>query len=494
MSPEEFQALPPSIQNKYFSPVERLRLGQHSCAEKRKKQHSKGIWLAPPTPGGIAQRPATSPGIRTQSLPSPEAHHTQLWVTNSNISEDQARWFVSLPEKARKQQFSREEQISLMIRCKKVLERASPELAKDVYRRCSGLARDSCSPDVAKQKPSTSAGSDDDDSKSFLDLDTISALTSETTQAKMEILTMYSRRRMSEAKLETVENASPLPQADPKVSINAKLKRKASLARRFSLTPLPLPPPTLAPPVPPVPPLPSFDSMRQFALSTRVPRNCTALSPPSSGATTTPESRPYQDKDARKQLREMLLSPEKFDEALEFGFSFSDDSACSNSATSDSFPFHQPPTPYGEYDDEDEEDGTQSVETLSPRTPTPTLTSEETHVTIKQTSFDSGVGMPLDHDCPPKTPSTRHPADSIRNREMTIHMTLTRRDLRSPEEERYSAQRQQTSGVEVEEADPLALEALSICDDPTGAHGAFSVHKGGRGEGLKRVWRMLRRS
>jgi hypothetical protein len=24
--------------------------------------------------------------------------------------------------------------------------------------------------------------------------------------------------------------------------------------------------------------------------------------------------------------------------------------------------------------------------------------------------------------------------------------------------------------------DPLALERLSICDDPTGAHGAFAIH------------------
>jgi hypothetical protein len=57
--------------------------------------------------------------------------------------------------------------------------------------------------------------------------------------------------------------------------------------------------------------------------------------------------------------------------------------------------------------------------------------------------------------------------DPLANREMTLRMTLTKPELRSTEEELY--------GWTNENADPLALEQLHLSDDMTGQNGAFAV-------------------
>ena len=85
-------------------------------------------------------------------------------------------------------------------------------------------------------------------------------------------------------------------------------------------------------------------------------------------------------------------------------------------------------------------------------------------------------------------------AGSIVDRESTIRMTLTPSDLRigTAEGEGYSHEPQYTAGA-AQKADLLALEPLSVCDDPTGAHGAFAVHDDENLKGLRRVWKTLKR-
>ena len=461
-----------------------MQIAQQAATQMRKRQSTKGSWLAPPTPTSPVH-PSTSAGTLSRSTPSPatESKFSLIQPGQNVITEDQARWFLTLPDKVRRQHFSREEQVSLMVRCKKVLEHASPELAADVYQRCLSLSSEDREPSFTKTRPSTAGGSRYDDGNSHVTFDTWLDISTDHVDWEMDVFGGYSRPDASTHTVAgTVDDMNlasiPPPPPEPKhVVFGAKPKRK-SFIRRHSLTPLPLPAPTLAPSVPPVPPLPSPDQVRHFALSAKQSRPSTEqvlglLEPPA-------ERRYYQDQDARFKLRSALASTEKFDEALAFGFSPTDERS-NSSSTDPSFPLQQPTL----YHSEQEDDDIKSIETLSPRTPT---YASEDQPAIKQPSFDSGFELPFTHMTRPKTSGSS-------NREMTIHMTLTRRDLRSPspEEQLYSAQRFQNTGVDVAKGDPLALEPLAVTEDATGAHGAFAVHDGVLPKGLKRVWKSLTR-
>jgi hypothetical protein len=373
-----------------------------------------------------------------------------------------------------------------MVRCKKVLEHVSPELDADVYQRYLSLSSEDREPPFTKARPSTAGGSKYDDRNSDVTFDTWLDISTENTDWEMDVFRGYSRpdapAHTVACTVDDMNLASiPPPPPEPKDVVFGDKPKRKSFIRRHSLTPLALPAPTLAPSVPPVPPLPSLDQVRHFALSAKQSRPSTEqvpglLEPPA-------ERRYYQDQDARFKLRNALASTEKFDEALAFGFSPTDERS-NSSSTDSSFPLQQPTL----YHSEQEDDDAKSIETLSPRTPT--YTSED-QPAIKQPSFDSVVELPFTHITRPKTSGSR--SGSIGNREMTIHMTLTRRGLRSqsPEEQLYSAQRFQNTGVDIAKDDPLALEPLALSEDSTGAHGAFAVHDSVLPKGLKRVWKSL---
>ena len=149
---------------KYFSPKERMHIAQQAAKQMRKRQSVKGSWLAPPTPTSPV-RPSTSAGTLSHSTPSliSESKVSLIQADQTVISEDQARWFLMLPDKVRKQHFSREEQVALMMRCKKALEHVSPEMAADVYRRILAVSREDRSPSFTKTRPSTSGETPFDD-------------------------------------------------------------------------------------------------------------------------------------------------------------------------------------------------------------------------------------------------------------------------------------------------------------------------------------------
>ena len=400
------------------------------------------------------------------------------------ITEEQARWFLALPDKFRKQHFSREEQVSLVVRCKKILEHVSPELAANVYQRCLSSSSEEREPLFIKTRPSTAGELRHDNGNDNFTFDTWLNISTENADWEMDEFSGYSRpdtpARTVACTVDDMSLASIRPPpAKPRYLVPDDNAKRKSLTRRHMLTPLPLPAPTLAPSAPPVPPLPSLDQVRHFALSAKQSRPSTeqipgVLEPPT-------ERKYYQDQDARFKLRSALASTAKFDEALAFGFSPTEERSSSTTSTDSSFPIQQPAL----YHSEQEDDDAKSMETRSPRTPT---YGSEDQTAIKQPSFDSDVEIPFTYLTRPTTASS-----SVSNREMTIHMTLTRRDLRSPspEEQLYSAQRFQNTGVDVAKDDPLALEPLAVTEDPTGAHGAFAVHDGVLPKGLKKVWRSL---
>jgi hypothetical protein len=420
-----------------------------------------------------------------------ESKVSLIQADQSVITENQARWFLMLPDKVRKQHFSREEQVALMVRCKKVLEQASLEMAADVYRRILNFSRENRTPSFIKTGPSTSG--EIDNGKSCLMFDTWSDFSTENADWEIDVFRRYSKEddpppppgSCTADEMVNMTSILPPPPEPNEETVPVDKPKRKSFMRMHSLTPLSLPAPTLAPPVPPVPRLPSMDQVRHFALSAKQARPSTEQAPDLLEA----PRKYYRDEDARSKLRSALASAEKFDQALAFGFSPTEDRTDSTS-TDSSLPLQQPGLYHSGQEDEDEGEDAQSMGTHSPRTPTPTYTSDH-QPAVKQPSFDSGVELPYTQTSRPKTSGS--PAASTHNREMTIHMTLTRRDLRSPspEEELYSVQRFQNTGVDVEQVDPLALEPLPVSDDVSGAHGAFAINDGALPKGLKRVWKSL---
>lgn len=383
-----------------------------------------------------------------------------------------------------------------MVRCKEIIEDTEAELAKEIsagsQQRCSSLSSlefnfnfdfdvdsdDDLRADRLSEDERASARQDSFDSIGS----GIDSMDMQATQHGPHVPADEAAPipHLDGNKLKTIPPPPPIPVDSPS---NFKPKRR-TLSRALSLTPLPLPPPTLAP----ARPMTSSEKNRRLSLSGRMPRHFIGMT--SSVPSPSPDTKFYQDADAREQLRKHL-SPQKFDEAIEFGFASNGKRTPSPAAANQSYSVQDPrlSSDAGEIEDDA---STSSLGTLSPRTPT---ASPDCHPTIKQTSFDSGIGLPMQSTTRPKTPHLRSLDGSVGSREMTIHMTLTRPELRvlTPGDGSSNLQRGDSLENNDEAVDPLALESITVCDDPTGAHGAFAVHDDPRANGLKRVWKTIRR-
>jgi len=204
----------------------------------------------------------------------------------------------------------------------------------------------------------------------------------------------------------------------------------------------------------------------------------------------------YQDRETRNKLREYLASPQKFDEAVEFGFpsnppiptpefnQFKGHVRSTSGNDAQTFLRDDTISFIDRYDEDSGEDGS-DLELDSPVTPgdanDDAFRSTGTHPLFS--SLDWRDIPPLDF----KFRQASFPQDPMANREMTLRMTLTRSDLRAPEEELYGWQ-------DASHDDPLALEELPpVTDDDTGAFGPFA-RKGNRNSGmLRRLFSMVKK-
>lgn len=453
--------------------MERLRIAQQSAAQQRKKQHRKQTWLSSTSSADLKSDSITIPEPRPSTSHSTKRRQTGPQVDQDSVTREQAEWFATLPEKARRQHFSLEEQVRLTKRCEGAF--LPPEFAT-VLEPTETLLRKN----ITQQHrcPSQHASPSNAHLEHCPDSDATSSRTAKTIDADMAIFSLYTRRRASLAPAVTSLPPPPPPPLPSRVP--DKPKRK-SFSRALLLTPLVLPPPTLAP----IPPIPSPSTIRQRVVAARLSRPYVEPVPLASDEPS--EARYYQDPDARRQLRQYLASPQKFDEAIEFGFPSSDYVPPSSSDTDCSFPIQKTPSPCG--DDGDDA----SLDSSGPATPTEA--QEDRHRTIIQSaSLDSGIGLPsrLNMTGKAEDDSTFSLCGS---REMTLRMTLTRPELRLSEDKLQEHRRKQTETTGVEDAglDPLALGSLPVCDDHTGAHGAFAVQEDQQKKGFKRVWKSLRR-
>jgi hypothetical protein len=530
----------PHHRKKYFSSSERERIAQ------------QGLLTAPP-----AQEHTR---VRSRSRkPTPEPSHTSTlpddWKPNSDrkvkqsmtssllrprrryhpqpnaelnqqqptVSQDQAAWFLALPDKVKRQHFSKEEQVLLAQRCEIVLgskaAKVKQESTQEFVRRRL-LEFDFLSDSTPRAKPKKKESAQDfcrrqlfeqseggpgakrrrrlsaPESTAFGDQgleDSKSVAASEAVDDSegdrmSSILNLYTRRH-------SVATTSE-PVTAPPIVAPAQIR---SFRKSFMLRPLPLPAPVLAPL-----PSPTFlkDTSNDQQRLTKQRRRPAPLvvTPPEMSA----EAKHYKDPEMRRTLRAMS-SPELFDEAIEFGFPppaseppqsanqrsrFSMETAhfdrtssltsSSTAETRDSQFSKCPATPDGPGDFLISPHCTSLR--LSPtnqkQSPTPPV-----HRRAHTADIPTIGGPTFGHS---RTPSSL-------NREMTLRLTLTRPLLRSSETDPNAMRK--PSLIEplhrgAFERDPLALESIYICDDPTGAQGAFAVPESSQQrKGIKSAFR-----
>jgi hypothetical protein len=198
-------------------------------------------------------------------------------------------------------------------------------------------------------------------------------------------------------------------------------------------------------------------------------------------AATDPEAVYYRNPEARHKLRQYLASPQRFDEALTFGFpsetqpdtphtyNYRTASANTHYDTSSSYMETPELEDYKSYD-------TSDTGTESPATPADADFSWRASKFNRVSIFGS-----LDTDSipsfdlkfaaeKPKPEPIAFIAPPLMNREMTLRMTLTRPDLRANEEEMYGYSRPTS------DEDPLALDQLPTpVEDMSGTRGAFAL-------------------
>lgn len=208
-----------------------------------------------------------------------------------------------------------------------------------------------------------------------------------------------------------------------------------------------------------------------------------------------PEATHYRDAETRKKLQ-FLASPQKFDEAVEFGFPSTggDDTLPSRyqlpQISTDARNFSRDMQSFlkddrisfledNDSDNKGLESDRESVADFdSPVTPSSVGMPFRYHGRKQSSTFSSSMesnGVPL-----------IHPVGGRLNREMTLRMTLTRPDLRADEEQLYGWQAQ---GPRPIKDDPFALEDLPLSDDMNGTKGPFYVKPKPHGNLVSRLFK-----
>ena len=398
------------------------------------------------------------PGRRESPRNFSYCHPTIIKPELDFVSEDEAKWFLNLPEKVRRQYLCAEEVEWLNRLCEH-----SDTVTTPLPTESSPLLKATQSSGqefhVARRR-----------SKS------LPALEIET--AKMKLQMQHASKRATRASSETHGFEQLRKSVDPPPPTSRENTQKL-VRRARTLTPLRLPAPTLAPMSSPS----RLPSQPARSVTSRLSRPFIDVIPglPS----TQEESEPlfYQDPHVRLQLRQYIESPIGLDEAIEFGFPAPILEPRYSSSTADSADRHRLQPDYLADDDAD------SLDTHGPSTPA-SSTRDYQHTLTESASFDSGLGRPL-----PLESRTTATADSLQfpmPREMTLRLTLTNPELRLAKDEEGLEQVEHTLRAKVCEGDPLALDDLLVCDDASGSQGVFAVPEARRRssrQGLRGIWK-----
>ena len=471
----------------FFSTKERLQLAHHGQSS--------------PCPTSTnPQRPASrrnsSTKKRTKSLLDP----FELPVQNNSrtprrksllrrlssakqtpVTSDTAALFASLPAAIRRKQFSREEQVLLASERHPVILDAADNLYNKHCRQTSFIER----PLTSLSRPATSYFPITRTQSSFLlDPDR------EDEEDGIRDDTMIEFDPASYKWLEE-EPHLDLRIDDYHASIAETARRQSELparrpfARNLSISNLSLRRSSISSQRPPQILTRSAHPSMYFSQAPTMPASPTAHRPrastrQSSISSVDPNAQHYQDPAARMKLRVYLASPSKFDEALEFGFPSAQDKSQEASGRPKTSPRLTDGSGRSLYTDDTPslsgDDGSSHVEreTLyDPRTP------DDAHFRQNRTSQKSSNDR---HSIRPhvlRGATEPYAQGTTLDREMTIHMTLTRPDLRSPQDSQFS--------TKTINAQPIEQSTLPSTNGPTSIWETMPEDQ----SKMKKLWKKL---
>jgi hypothetical protein len=403
-----------------------------------------------------------------------------------SVAKADAQFFLSLPEKVRRLQFSREEQVLLAVDPSfshppsTTTRQALPQPQTPEQQRFADFQFDFYDDFDSDQERGRSRRRRS--SASFSDVSPTRASPYRSQQERLQ------------------DSGSTLFHLDTMSPPSSRLALPAtSYKRTMSLTSLPIRHSTSSAPhlVDPPTSARASASWHQRAHSQSMSGRRSSHNPVPSAPVFDPEATHYRDPEARKKLRMYLASPQKFDEAVEFGFP----SQAGTDANANAKPvqYQLPPiaTDARNFsrdmqtflrddkvsfleDNEEEDKGLASdVDSVadidSPVTPSSVGQSFRYHTRQQSSNMSS-----LDSNGLPPI----HPMAGRLNREMTLRMTLTRSDLRADEDQLYGWQGQRGS-----KDDPFALEELHLSDDMNGTKSPFYVKPKSHGNLVSRLFK-----
>lgn len=439
--------------HQYFSSLERLRLAHDGAASPvhrstRSRTRStltattKSLWQ---TLEHLPSLPYIHPGHKRRT-----ASH----VAETLINPDTAAWFASLPSAVRRKHFTKEEQILFANERQNIILDAADELLQRQRRR-SLLDTDLIY--LSPSESSHSSGSSIRYSFETLpDIDQLAGFKEMASQQYLNSLKFLDTDHELDLRLDDyhtaiVETAQRQAAPPPRFSYRRNMSLSTMSLRRTSIS-SPTKSSSRAPSMylnrlqtPTTPQRPSFHHAPRASVSTMDMR-----------------ATHYQDPAARMKLRVYLASPSKFDEAVEFGFpsmtntpsKMSDRPMTSPRRTNESGrSFHSDDVPSLAGDDASSHDEAEAQ--TDPRTP-----DESEFRNIRRSQKSSG-----DHPStkPHVVRSEPYAHSNTLDREMTIHMTLTRPDLRAPTDTRPSSRHINSQPLEQAPLPPLDNSA-SIWD------------------------------
>ncbi|KKY38442.1 hypothetical protein UCDDA912_g01760 [Diaporthe ampelina] len=419
---------------RYFSTLERLRFAQESTDVDDIYNHYDDI-----TSHKNKRRKHTS----KRSTPDPYVIRDSLSTAVSDSS-----WFLNHPDKTRKTQLSRQEQCELVrqLRASVILDAADEAIYKLRHKTSNLTLTPTPEIDCSTSTLSTRRGSFD----SLTDAMAQSQAASREDPARESLYESFrwlDEEEDLDLRLFLDDYHANLREELP----HATKSRRPSFRRHLSISKRPFGQPTQSN-------APQHAQRLSRTLSLMNPRHQHVRSESLTGID--PGAAHYQDPEARLKLRVYLASPQKFDEAIEFGFPATDSVQAPSTLSDrrsmvrkrqsrlqlkdDSADHMRSFLDDGDdedlSDDDDDDDASSISDPDSPRTPhmggltPPPGHHRPTRVLTDplQTAQRGGLAVREPNDAYAQIPAN--------SREMTLRMTLTRPDLRADDEQIYGWQ------------------------------------------------------
>ncbi|KAK3372539.1 hypothetical protein B0H63DRAFT_439789 [Podospora didyma] len=516
MTRQEFEALPVAIQRKYFSTLERLRFAQESGIVDGISQHYDDI-------SRFRRRKPRQDRSVSDHIPR-QPHFSPPHSSPS---------YTGLPDTLQRKEFSREKQVVLArhLRASVILDAADEAIYK-INRRASR----NLTPNADACSPSSSLKQNSMDSHGGVKSATKQATVKDVPQSFYESFRWLEEEDDLDLRLFLDDYHANLREDVP----SPTKEQRPSFRRHLSISKIPfsrnsvsISRPGTKDATTPTSPLhsPAGSASQSFGHTKRKSRALSLITPkhaPHESITAfDPAAAHYQDPEARLKLRVYLASPQKFDEAIEFGFPSTDmysggpvlgqDNGISQERhtkqKSESSSPHMRSFLVDDDDDDDEEMDTD--EKMSFRSDQPSMADPDSPKTPQM--FENKPSAIRPHRVGVVDPTFLRDAGShaaenggyaqvpASSREMTLRMTLTRPDLRAREDQIYGWQQKNGQQQHIQRSStmmPLSMESSAVyigdgmpkdsMDRVSAGIDHWSANPGDKGV-MKRIWNRMRR-